>query len=44
MPKSPRAVSLPDDILFPYAQPLENEVLPSAERWIANEVRASLMS
>ena len=43
MASAPRAVSLPDDVLIPYAPPLEDEVLPSAER-IAEEVRASLMS
>ena len=35
--------SLPDDLLIPYAPPLEDQVLPSAER-IADEVRASIMS
>jgi pyruvate dehydrogenase E1 component beta subunit len=43
MSAPPRAVSLPDDLLIPYAPPLEDQVLPSAER-IADEVRASLMS
>jgi pyruvate dehydrogenase E1 component beta subunit len=39
----PRAVGLPDDMLIPYAPPLEDAVIPSAER-IADEVRASLLS
>jgi pyruvate/2-oxoglutarate/acetoin dehydrogenase E1 component len=39
----PRALSLPDDILIPYAPPLEDAVIPSAGR-IADEVRASLYS
>jgi pyruvate/2-oxoglutarate/acetoin dehydrogenase E1 component len=43
MSNAPRAVSLPDDVLIPYAPPLEDQVLPSAER-IADEVRASLYS
>ena len=32
MSAPPRAVSLPDDVLIPYAPPLEDLVLPSAER------------
>ncbi len=43
MAAAPRAVSLMDDVLIPYAPPLEDQMLPSAER-IAEEVRASLMS
>ncbi len=43
MASAPRALSLPDDLLIPYAPPLEDAVIPSAER-IAEEVRASLMS
>jgi pyruvate dehydrogenase E1 component beta subunit len=43
MATAPRAVSLPDDVLIPYAPPLEDAVIPSAER-IADEVRASLYS
>jgi pyruvate dehydrogenase E1 component beta subunit len=39
----PRNVSMPDDIPVPYAPPLEDAVMPSAER-IADEVRASLRS
>lgn len=37
----PRRVSLPDDLPIPYSPPLEDEILPSAER-IAASVRASL--
>jgi pyruvate dehydrogenase E1 component beta subunit len=43
MAAAPRAVSLPDDVLIPYAPPLEDAVIPSAER-IADEVRSSLYS
>jgi pyruvate dehydrogenase E1 component beta subunit len=43
MATAPRAIGLPDDMLIPYAPPLEDAVIPSAER-IADEVRASLMS
>jgi len=43
MTTAPRSVSLPDDMLIPYAPPLEDEMLPSVDR-IADEVRASLMS
>ena len=43
MSAAPRAVSLVDDVLIPYAPPLEDQMLPSPER-IAEEVRASLMS
>ncbi len=43
MSAAPRVVGLPDDILIPYAPPLEDAVIPSAER-IADEVRASLRS
>ena len=43
MSAPPRTVALPDDILIPYAPPLEDAVIPSADR-IADEVRASLMS
>ena len=43
MATRPRSVSLPDDMLVPFAAPLEDAVIPSAER-IADEVRASLMS
>jgi len=43
MSTAPRALSLPDDILIPYAPPLEDAMIPSAER-IADEARASLMS
>ena len=43
MATAPRSVSLPDDMLIPYAPPLEDQMLPSPER-IADEVRASLMS
>ena len=32
MASAPRAVSLIDDVLIPYAPPLEDQVLPSAER------------
>ncbi len=39
----PRTVALPDDILIPYAPPLEDAVIPSAER-IADVVRESLRS
>ena len=43
MSAPPRVVGLPDDILIPYAPPLEDAVIPTAER-IADEVRASLRS
>lgn len=43
MAAPPRAASLIDDVLIPYAPPLEDAVMPSAER-IADEVRASLRS
>ena len=43
MSTRPRCVSLLDDMLVPFAAPLEDAVMPSAER-IADEVRASLMS
>jgi pyruvate/2-oxoglutarate/acetoin dehydrogenase E1 component len=43
MAAAPRSVALPDDILIPYAPPLEDAAIPSAER-IADEVRASLRS
>jgi acetoin:2,6-dichlorophenolindophenol oxidoreductase subunit beta len=39
----PRVVGLPDDMLIPYAPPLEDAVIPSVGR-IAEAVRASLMS
>jgi pyruvate/2-oxoglutarate/acetoin dehydrogenase E1 component len=38
---APRAVSLPHDVLIPYSPPLEDEVIPSAER-IAEAARATL--
>jgi pyruvate dehydrogenase E1 component beta subunit len=37
----PRVAGLPDDLLIPFAPPLEDAVMPSAER-IADEVRATL--
>ncbi len=40
---APRVVGLPDDMLIPYAPPLEDAVIPSVEA-IADEVRASLRS
>jgi pyruvate dehydrogenase E1 component beta subunit len=40
---APRAISLPDEMLVPFAAPLEDEVIPSVER-IVDEVRASLYS
>jgi pyruvate/2-oxoglutarate/acetoin dehydrogenase E1 component len=43
MASAPRSVALPDDMLIPYAPPLEDAVIPSAER-IADEARASLIS
>jgi pyruvate dehydrogenase E1 component beta subunit len=43
MAAPPRVVGLPDDVLIPYAPPLEDQVLPSAER-IADEARAALYS
>ena len=43
MASAPRSVALPDDTLIPFAPPLEDAVIPSAER-IAEEVRASLRS
>jgi pyruvate/2-oxoglutarate/acetoin dehydrogenase E1 component len=43
MASTPRSVSLPDEMLIPFAAPLEDEVIPSVGR-IAEEVRASLMS
>jgi len=43
MSTRPRCVSLLDDMLMPFAAPLEDAVMPSTER-IAQEVRASLMS
>jgi pyruvate/2-oxoglutarate/acetoin dehydrogenase E1 component len=43
MSTRPRCVSLPDDMLMPFAAPLEDAVMPSVER-IADGVRASLMS
>jgi pyruvate dehydrogenase E1 component beta subunit len=43
MSTRPRCVSLVDDMLVPFAGPLEDAVMPSVER-IAEEVRASLMS
>ena len=43
MATAPRSVALPDDMLIPYAPPLEDAVIPSAER-IAEEARASLRS
>ncbi len=39
----PRTVALPDDMLIPYAPPLEDAVIPSAER-IAEAVREALRS
>jgi pyruvate/2-oxoglutarate/acetoin dehydrogenase E1 component len=39
----PRSVCLPEDMLVPFAAPLEDAVIPSVER-IAAEVRACLMS
>jgi pyruvate/2-oxoglutarate/acetoin dehydrogenase E1 component len=38
---APRRVSLPDDLPIPYTPPLEDEVLPSADR-IAEAARASV--
>ncbi len=38
---APRRVSLPDDLPIPYTPPLEDEVIPSAER-IAAAARASI--
>lgn len=38
---TPRRVSLPDDLPIPYAPPLEDEILPSADD-IADAARASL--
>lgn len=43
MASAPRSVALPDEMLIPYAPPLEDAVIPSAER-IADEARASLIS
>ncbi len=43
MSTAPRVVGLPDDMLIPYAPPLEDAVIPDADR-IADEVRASLYS
>jgi pyruvate dehydrogenase E1 component beta subunit len=37
----PRVAGLPDDLLIPFAPPLEDAVMPSAER-IADEARATL--
>jgi pyruvate/2-oxoglutarate/acetoin dehydrogenase E1 component len=37
----PRVVSLPHDVLVPYSPPLEDAVIPSAER-IVEAVRASV--
>jgi pyruvate dehydrogenase E1 component beta subunit len=39
----PRSVALPDDIPIPYAPPLEDAAIPSAER-IAQAARDSLIS
>jgi pyruvate dehydrogenase E1 component beta subunit len=41
MASLPRVVSLPDDLLVPYSPPLEDAVIPSAER-IAEAARATL--
>ena len=41
--RTPRAVSLPDDLLIPYSPPLEDAFMPSAER-IADAARASVRS
>lgn len=41
MAAAPRVAGLPDDLLIPFAPPLEDAVIPTAER-IADEVRASL--
>jgi pyruvate dehydrogenase E1 component beta subunit len=41
MAARPRVAGLPDDLLIPFAPPLEDAVIPSAAR-IADEVRASL--
>jgi acetoin:2,6-dichlorophenolindophenol oxidoreductase subunit beta len=38
---APRAVSLPDDLPIPYSPPLEDEIIPSAER-IADAARAAV--
>lgn len=43
MAAAPRSVALPDDMLIPYAPPLEDAVVPTAER-IAQAVRDSLHS
>ncbi len=43
MASRPRSVAMLDEILVPFAAPLEDAVMPSVER-IAAEVRASLMS
>ena len=43
MSAPPRVAGLPDDMLIPYAPPLEDAAIPSADR-IAEEVRASLYS
>ncbi len=40
---APRSAALPDDVLIPFAPPLEDAMMPSAQR-IADEVRASLSS
>jgi len=37
----PRAVSLPDDVLVPYCPPLEDQVIPTADR-IVETVRAAV--
>jgi hypothetical protein len=41
MSSLPRVVSLPHDVLVPYSPPLEDAVIPSAER-IVETVRASV--